>query len=138
MQNLDKILLHIKTESENECKAIAMKANNDCRRLRSEYSKKEQDDYWNYVNTGTKEIDKRAGELAALAAEEAKKKVYAVQQYMIDRVLALAARKLSALPTRAYNDILEKFKIEPGLKPEFLVEHFREDLTPSVTRALFD
>jgi len=138
MQGFEKILQHIKVESEKECKAIAVNANNECNRIRSEYSKKEQDEYWGYVNKGSLEIEKRANQLTTLAADEAKKMVYATQQEMLDRVLSLTAKKLSALPSRKYNEILSKLGIEPGLKPEFLIEQFREDLTPSVTAALFD
>jgi len=138
MQQFEKILQHIKTESEKECKSIAVNANNECNRIRTEYAKKEQDTYWGYVNNGSHEIEKRANQLTQLAAEEAKKMVYATEQEMLDRVLSLTARKLSALPSRKYNEILAKLGIEPGLKPEFLVEQFRDDLTPSVTAALFD
>lgn len=138
MQELDKLLQHIKAESENECKTIALNSNNECKRIREEYSKKEQDEYWNYVNNGSKEIEKRTKQLADLAAEQAKKMVDETQQDMLDRVLSLTAKKLSALPSRTYNEILTKLGIEHGLKPEFLVEQFREDLTPSVTSALFD
>lgn len=138
MQELEKLLQHIKTESENECKAIALNANNDCQRIRAEYAKREQEEYWNYVNNGSKEIEKRTQQLADLAKEQADKMIHATQQEMLDRVLALTAKKLSALPTKSYNDILSKLGIEHGLKPEFLVEQFRDDLTPSVTSALFD
>lgn len=138
MQGLDKLLQHVKTESENECKQIALTANNDCQRIRAEYSKKEQEEYWAYVNKGSKEIEQRTKQLAELAQEQASKMIHEVEQEMLDRVLAITARKLSALPSQTYNDILTKLGIEQGLKPEFLVEQFREDLTPSVTAALFD
>jgi len=138
MQNFEKILQHIKTESEKECKVIAVNANNECNRIRAEFSKQEQETYWNYVNNGSLEIEKRAKQLTGLAADEAKKMVEATQQEMLDRVLYLTARKLAALPSRKYNEILAKLGIEQGLKPEFLIEQFREDLIPSVTSALFD
>lgn len=138
MQELEKLLKHIKSESENECRQIALNANNECKRIREEYTKKEQEEYWNYVNEGAKEIQERAHKLSDLATEQAKKMLHATQQDMLDKVLALTARKLAALPTRQYNEILTKLGIEHGLKPEYLVEQFREDLTPSVTAALFD
>jgi len=138
MQGFEKILQHIKNESEKECRDIAVKANNECNRIRSEFSKKEQEEYWDYVNKGSQEIEKRANQLTGLAADEAKKMVYATEQQMLDRVLYLTAKKLSALPSRKYNEILTKLGIEQGLKPEFLIEQFRDDLTPSVTAALFD
>jgi len=138
MQGFEKILEHIKSESENECREIAVNANRECERIRLEYSTKEQEAYWSAVNNGSREIEHRVNQLANLAAAEAKKMVYATQQDMLDEVLALTARKLSALPSRKYNELLKKLGIEQGCKPEYLVEHFREDLTPSVTAALFD
>lgn len=138
MQELEKLLSHIKAESENECKAIALTANKDCQSIREDYSKKEQESYWNCINNGSREIEKRTKQLADLAQEQAMKMVNDLQQDMMDRVLSLTARKLAALPTQTYNEILDKLGIERGLKPEFLVEQFRDDLTPSVTAALFD
>jgi len=138
MQGFEKILEHIKAESENECRDVAVNANNECERIRHEYSTKEQEAYWAAVNKGSKEIEHRINQLTNLAAAEAKKKVYATQQDMLDEVLALTARKLSALPSRKYNELLKKLGIEQGCKPEYLVEHFREDLSPSVIAALFD
>jgi len=138
MQGFEKILAHIKAESENECKEVAVNANTECERIRQEYSKKEQEAYWTAVNNGSKEVEHRVNQLTNLAAAEAKKMVYATEQDMLDEVLALTARKLSALPSRKYNELLKKLGIEQGFKPEYLVEHFRDDLTPSVTAALFD
>jgi len=138
MQGFEKILEHIKTESEKECKDIAVKANEESVKIKSLYSQKEQDAYWACVNDGSKEIEKRVADLTNLAVEQAKKKVYETEQDMLDAVLLLAAEKLSALPSKQYNDLLKKLGIEPGFKPEYLVEQYRDDLTPSVTAALFD
>jgi len=138
MQGFEKIIGHIQSESENECREIAVNANNECERIRSEYSSKEQEAYWAAVNKGSQEIEHWVNKLTSYAAAEAKKMVYATQQDMLDEVLALTARKLSALPSRKYNELLKKLGIEQGFKPEYLVEHFRDDLTPSVIAALFD
>ena len=138
MQGLEKIIEYIQNESEKECKEIAIKANEESARILAMYSQKEQDAYWACVNDGSKEIEKRVADLSNLASEQAKKKVYETQQDMLDEVLALAANKLSALPTRKYNDLLKKLGIEQGCKPEYLVEHYRDELAPSVIAALFD
>ena len=138
MQGFEKIVELIKAESEKECKEIAVKAHKECERIRSEYSKKEQDAYWTHVSEGSKEIEHRVEQLTQLAAEEAKKKVYATQQDMLDDTLALTAKKLSALPSRKYNELLKKLGVEDGCKPEYLVEQFRDDLSATVISALFD
>jgi len=138
MQGFEKIIEAIKAESERECKEIAVSAAEQCEHIRADYAKKEQEEYWSYINTGTKEIEQRVENLTNLAAEQAKKMAVSLQQEMLDEVLALTARKLSALPSRKYNDLLKKLGIEAGCRPEYLIEHYREDLTPSVIAALFD
>jgi len=138
MQGFKKIIDHIKAESEKECKEIAVKANEESQRIRSLYSQKEQDAYWACVNNGSKEIEKRVADLSDLAAEQAKKKILETQQDMLDDVLELTAKKLSALPTRKYNDLLKRLGVEEGCKPEYLVEQYRDDLSETVISALFD
>jgi len=138
MQGFEKIIDHIKAESEKECKDIAIKANEERARIRSVFSQKEQDAYWSCVNEGTKEIEKRVKNLSNLAAEQAAKMIRDTEQDVLDDVLALTARKLSALPSRNYNELLTKLGIEQGCKPEYLVEQYREELAPTVLAALFD
>ena len=138
MQGFDKIIEHIKTESERECKEIAVKANEESARIRSLFSQKEQDAYWTCVNEGSKDIEKRVEKLSALAHEQASNLIGKIQQDSLDDVLMLTARKLSALPSRKYDELLIKLGIEQGCKPEYLVEHYREELEPSVLGALFD
>jgi len=138
MQGFDKILDHIKTESEKECKEIALKANEETMKIQSGYSQKEQDAYWACVNAGSKDIEKRVKKLSDLAAEQAEKLIHETEQDMLDAVLDLTARKLSALPSKKYNELLSRLRIEEGCKPEYLVEKYREELTPTVISALFD
>ena len=138
MQGFDKIIEHIRAESEKECKDIAVKANEESARIRSVYSQKEQDAYWSCVNEGSKEIEKRVESLSNLAKEQAEKMIYQTKQDVLDDVLALTAKKLSALPSRNYNELLIKLGIDKGCKPEYLVEQYREELAPTVLAALFD
>jgi len=138
MQGFEKIIEHIRAESEKECKDIAVKANEESARIRSVYSQKEQDAYWSCVNEGSKEIEKRVESLSNLAKEQAEKMIYQTKQDVLDDVLALTAKKLSALPSRNYNELLIKLGIDKGCKPEYLVEQYREELAPTVLAALFD
>jgi len=138
MQGFEKIIEHIRAESEKECKDIAVKANEESARIRSVYSQKEQDAYWSCVNEGSKEIEKRVESLSNLAKEQAEKMIYQTKQDVLDDVLALTAKKLSALPSRNYNELLTKLGIDKGCKPEYLVEQYREELAPTVLAALFD
>ena len=138
MQEFEKIIDHIKNESEKECRDIAVKANEECARIRSVYSQKEQDAYWSCVKEGSQDIEKRIEKLSALAGEQAGNMISKTQQDALDDVLMLTARKLSALPSRKYDELLTRLGIEQGCKPEYLVEHYREELEPSVLAALFD
>ena len=138
MQGFEKILDHIKAESEAECKDIALKANEESMRIRSVYSQKEQETYWACVNNGSKEIEKRVESLSNLAADQADKMLRKTEQDALDDVLTLTARKLSALPTRKYEELLKKLGVEQGCKPEYLVEQYRDELAPTVIAALFD
>jgi len=138
MQGFEKILDYIKTESEKECRDVAIKGNEDSSRIRSLYSQKEQDAYWSCVNEGTKEIEKRVKNLSNLASEQAANMIRDTEQDVLDDVLALTAKKLSALPSRNYNELLKKLGIEQGCKPEYLVEQYRDELAPTVLAALFD
>jgi len=137
-QGLEKVIEHIKAESEKECKDIAIKANEECSRIKSAYSQKEQDAYWAYVNKGSKDIEKRVESLSELAHDQADKMLRKTEQDSLDDVLALTAKKLYSLPSNKYNELLTKLGIEQGCKPEYLVEQYREELKPSVISALFD
>ena len=138
MQGFDKILEHIKSESERECKEIAIKANEETQRIQSIYIKKEQEIYWARVNSGSKEIEKRVGDLSNLASEQAKKLIHDTEQQMLDAVLDLTVKKLSSLPSKKYSELLGRLGIDQGCKPEYLVEYYRDELTPTVISALFD
>jgi len=138
VQSFDKVLEYIKHESEKECKEIALNATRECERLKAEFSKKEHDVYLEYIHKGTKEIEERVLQLSNLAAEQAAKKIDATRQDMLDEVLDLTTKKLSSLPTKSYNELLEKLGIEEGCRPEFLVHQYREELAHTVISALFD
>ena len=58
MQEFEKIIEYIKIESEKECREIAVKANEECAKINSIYSQKEQDAYWACVKEGSKDIEK--------------------------------------------------------------------------------
>jgi len=137
MENFDKIIEHIKMQSENECRDIAIKANEESERIRADYSQREQDAYESAVDEGAKEIEKRVRKLAMLASGEANKKLHALEQDMLDKILALTAYKLSSLPTEQYDKLLNKLGVESGCPPEYLVEQYRDELEKTVINALF-
>ena len=108
MNGIEKILTHIKSESDAECEAIAATAAKECERIRAEYSKMEQDEYWKLVNTGAKEAERRLERLGSLAVLESKKHVLMTQQEMVTEAFEHAAKALIGLPENDYVRFLAK------------------------------
>ena len=115
MNGIEKILEHISSESATECAAIAKDAADECERVRAEYAKAEQDQYWELVNNGTKEAERRLERMNSLAALESKKHVLATQQDMIVAAFDLAANKLLDLPDSDYVEFLAKLACSASL-----------------------
>ena len=108
MNGIDKILAHIKSQSDAECEVIERTANEECERIRAEYSKMEQDEYWKLVNAGTKDAERRLERLNSLAALESKKQVLMTQQEMVAEAFEQAADAILKLPEREYINFLAK------------------------------
>ena len=115
MNGIEKILEHISSESAVECGAIAQSASEECERIRQEYAKAEQDQYWELINSGTKEAERRLERMNSLAALESKKHVLATQQEMIVAAFDLAAKKLLELPEPEYVEFLAKLACSASL-----------------------
>jgi vacuolar-type H+-ATPase subunit E/Vma4 len=138
MNGLVKVIDHIRSESEAQCKEIIRNATEECARIRAEYSQKEQDEYWKYVNNGTKEVEERIEQLSSLANLEAHKMLNATHQEMLDEVFALAAKKLRELPERDYKAVLKRLKLNADCSAEDLVALYKEKMTKNILSALFD
>ena len=115
MNGIEKILAHIETESYAECEAIERESAEECGRIRAEYAKVEQDEYWKLVNAGTKEAERRLDRLNSLAALESKKHVLATQQEMVAVAFDHAANKLLELPESEYVAFLVKHACNASL-----------------------
>ena len=115
MNGIDKILAHIKSESDTECGAIRLTAAEECEQIRAQYAKAEQDEYWKVFNAGSKEAVRRQERLLSLATLEAKKLVLATQQEMIAAAFELAARKFLELSDHEYTAFLAKLACDASL-----------------------
>jgi V/A-type H+-transporting ATPase subunit E len=115
MKGIEKILEHISSESAAECDAIAKGAAEECERIRAEYARAEQDEYWELINGGTREAERRLERMGSLAALESKKLVLATQQEMIAAAFDLAAKRILGLPEREYIDFLAKLACSASL-----------------------
>lgn len=137
MNGLEKLTEYIKSETKAECEDITRKAAEECERIRAEYAKAEQDEYWNTINIGTKEAERRMERLSTLAEMEANKQVLATQQEMIAEAFDLAAKKLLELPEKEYSALLAKLNMKAGTNASDVVAKYKNELSPRVASVLF-
>jgi len=138
MQGLENIIAYIKSESDAECGAIAKEAIEECDRIRDDYARSEQDEYWKYLSAGAKDTEHRLEQLNNLAAQEAKKLIVSTQQKMIDAAFELAAQKLSELPEHELNELRARLGVEADCGADALVGRYKDELAPDVAAILFD
>ena len=138
MNELDKVIKHIRVNANEECEDIARKAVVECDDIRSRYAKKEQDEYWKFLGKATSEAEQRLIQLGELANKEAQKKLNSTRREMADRAFELAAQRLAALPKHEFNKLLIRLKLKPTFTPESVVSRYKEFLLPSVESILFD
>ena len=138
MDGLDKILEYIRAQTAAQCAEISNDAAMQCKQIRADYSRLEQDEYWEHINIGSKETEHRHEKLRNLAAMESKKKLLATQQEMVDEAFALAAKKLLELPEREYSRIRKRLGMDTQCSAEDIVEKYRTELSLKVVSTLFD
>ena len=108
MNGIEKILAHIKSESDAECAAIERDAADECERIRSEYARAEKADYGKLMVNGNIDAERRLERLNSLAALESKKQVLSTQQEMLAGAFEYAAKKLYELPQGEYVEFLAR------------------------------
>ena len=118
MNGIEKILEHIKSESDAECEAIKLAAAEECDRINAEFAAAEQDEYKKLLDAGTSEAQRRLDRLNSLAALESKKHVLATQQEMVAEAFEYAAKKLLELPDSEYIEFLAKHAYAASLTGE--------------------
>jgi len=138
MNNIDKIVEHIKAQTIEECEDISRTAAEECEHIHAEFARLEQEEYWKAIDIGTKETEQRLESLKELAAAEAKKQIDSLHNEMLDKAFALAAQKLLALPKGDFDALLIRLGTPPGISPDALLALYRTELTPDVISALFD
>ena len=138
MTGIERILEQVKVQSNEECEEIANNAVIECDEIRSQYAKKEQDEYWKFLSQATNEAEQRLIQLGELANKEAQKKLNSTRREMADRAFELAAQKLAALPRNEFSKLLVRLKLKSTFTPESVVSRYKEFLLPSVESILFD
>ena len=138
MDNLEKVIEHIREEARAECEEISRRADEECRRIRAEYANLEQEEYWKNINTGTKDVEHRHEQLKNLAAMESKKKLISTRQEMVDRAFSLAEKKLLELPERDYAKLQKRLGMAAKSSHKDIIEKYRSELSPLIVTTLFD
>ncbi|MCL2125520.1 MAG: V-type proton ATPase subunit E [Oscillospiraceae bacterium] len=108
MNGIEKIIAHIKSESDAECEDIRRAAAEECEQIRSKYAKAEQDEYEKLLATGKLDADNRLERMHSLAMLESKKHVLMTQQEMVADAFEYAAKKILGLPEPEYVALLAK------------------------------
>jgi vacuolar-type H+-ATPase subunit E/Vma4 len=138
MTGIERVIEQIKIQTNEECEDIANKAVTKCDDIRSDFAKKEQDEYWKFLSQATNEAEQRLIQLGDLANKEAQKKLNSTRREMADIAFDQAAKKLSALPKDEFKRLLIRLKLKPTFTPESVVSRYKEFLLPSVEAILFD
>lgn len=138
MNGIENIIERISAQSAAECDEIAQNALEECERVRADYAKMEQDEYWKRLAAGAKEAEQRLEQLNNLADQESKKQVLLTQREMADAAFDLAARKLLELPAGEYSALLESLGIDGDCDAYALVARYKEELMPDVMVSLFN
>ena len=102
MNGIEKILAHIKSESDAECADIERTAAEECEQIRTEYAKIEKAEFGKLMSAGAKDAERRLERLNSLAALESKKQVLSTQQEMLAGAFEYAANKMLEMPHGDY------------------------------------
>jgi len=138
MNGIDKLIAHISQQADMECAEIAQQAADECRRIKAEYSRVEQEEYWKFIDAGSKETERRMRKLQALAQAEADKQIDATQREMVDEAFKLAAKKLRELRDSGRPGPLTGSRKSSAETADEFVAKYRNLLAPGVTSILFD
>jgi vacuolar-type H+-ATPase subunit E/Vma4 len=138
MKGIENLISYINSKSDAQCAEIARLAAEDCSRIRAKYSRTEQDEYWKYIDHGSKEAEHRLEQLNALAGQEAGKQIHATQQEMAGKAFRLAAQKLQDIPEDEFAALVKRLKLDPKSNADEVVDKFRNILSPVVMSVLFE
>jgi len=138
MNGIEKLIAHISGQADEECAEIARQAADECSRIKAEYSRVEQDEYWKFIDAGSKETERRMLKLKALAQAEADKQIEATRREMVDEAFALAAKKLREAREAGRTGPLSGPRQGSAGTTDELVAKYRNLLAPGVASILFD
>lgn len=106
MNGIDKIISHIKADSDAECKAITDEASFKCEEIRAQYEKAARDEYETLISKGKQDAENRADRLSHVAELESKKQILAAKQEMVSLAFERAVQMITELPENEYIALL--------------------------------
>ncbi|MBP8639585.1 MAG: V-type ATP synthase subunit E [Oscillospiraceae bacterium] len=108
MDGINKITERIAAETREEIAAMQTETAEKCRGIKEAYNTTAQDEYWNLIRLGTKEVESQVSRLQSTANMEAKKSVLAMKQEAVAHVFEETVTKLCSLPDEQYIEFLSQ------------------------------
>ena len=137
MDRIDRLVNYIISKAESECAETGHKAAEECARIKAEYSTREQDEYWKFIDAGSKETEQRMEKLNSLAEQESNKQILLSQQEMVSEAFSAAATRLGQLGAEEFAAITARLKLE-GCSPAEVTEKFKNILFPRIMSVLYE
>ncbi|HHU22568.1 MAG TPA: hypothetical protein GXZ52_04005 [Clostridiales bacterium] len=106
MTGIDKITARIESDARKEAEAILSEADEKCEKIRAEYEKLAQEEYWKLIRAGVKDCEARVRLLGSTAAMEAKKSILSMKQEMVARAFVRAEELTLSRPEDEYAGFL--------------------------------
>lgn len=108
MDGINKITERIAAETRDEIAVMQAETAEKCRSIKEAYNNTAQEEYWNLIRLGTKEVESQVSRLSSTANMEAKKSVLAMKQEAVAHVFEETVSRLCSMPEEQYVDFLAK------------------------------
>ena len=108
MDGINKITERIAAETREEIAAMQSETAEKCRGIKEAYNNTAQEEYWNLIRQGTKEVELQVSRLTSTAAMEAKKSILAMKQEAVTHVFEETVSRLCSMPEEQYVNFLSK------------------------------
>ncbi|MBR0160435.1 MAG: hypothetical protein IJQ02_03950 [Oscillospiraceae bacterium] len=108
MKGTEKIIAHIEAEAKEAAEAIIKSAEEKCGRITAQYEEKAAGIYSEKIREGVQACQDREDGALRIARMEARKKVLAVKQEMVEKSFEDAKQSLLSLPEEDYLALLSR------------------------------
>lgn len=112
MNGIDKIIAHIKADSDAECAAIRAEAAKKCNEILARCENEAAAEYEKITGKGAQDAEKTVDRLVHAAELESKKQLLAVKQQLLSLAFDRAVHLLTELPEKEYVALLARLAAE--------------------------